>query len=368
MVLFAPNAQATLSGSSDWYGAMIVGTLVDSGGTRIHYDRSLPGLWSTKSIAIPQASPEAVFVNQTTTVTITAQVGADPGLLPSSVQVLQLNAQSQSVAILGNLYDDGTHGDVLPGDGTFTGQFSFSPTSAGTIYLQVVASYSGTPISVLSQPIDFEYFVQPSDADIQAFQQVPISGENYYRSALAQGMTPAQARSATVSYVLQQPGVQAAGTSSDGTSIWIQFTSGLDGVILTNPAGTEGGGLGAPAKGGVIPHLSLGRLCSGFFQMGGAIKYPDNGTAIVAAPFADRFVPDVSDMIANDLSKVCGAGNIQPILNSAVNVNLMKTLNQYATIHINTHGGVDRKGADTAYASACAVGCSLCPALGSKRQ
>lgn len=40
-VLYAPNASAKLSGGSDWYGSIVVGTLDDSGGAAIHYDRHL---------------------------------------------------------------------------------------------------------------------------------------------------------------------------------------------------------------------------------------------------------------------------------------------------------------------------------------
>src|SRR5262249_44059791 len=40
-ILYAPNAPVSLHGGSDWYGAMVVGTLDDSGGVAIHYDRSL---------------------------------------------------------------------------------------------------------------------------------------------------------------------------------------------------------------------------------------------------------------------------------------------------------------------------------------
>jgi hypothetical protein len=40
-VLYAPNARVTLTGSSNWFGAMVVGTLNASGAIRLHYDRSL---------------------------------------------------------------------------------------------------------------------------------------------------------------------------------------------------------------------------------------------------------------------------------------------------------------------------------------
>jgi len=40
-LVYAPNSALTLSGNGGWYGAMAVKTLTDSGGSAIHYDRSL---------------------------------------------------------------------------------------------------------------------------------------------------------------------------------------------------------------------------------------------------------------------------------------------------------------------------------------
>jgi HYDIN/CFA65/VesB family protein/centrosomal CEP192-like protein len=40
-LVYMPNSAVTLSGSGGWYGAMVVRTLNDSGGSAIHYDRSL---------------------------------------------------------------------------------------------------------------------------------------------------------------------------------------------------------------------------------------------------------------------------------------------------------------------------------------
>ena len=37
----APNAAITFSGGSNWYGSVIGKTVNDSGGTAVHFDRSL---------------------------------------------------------------------------------------------------------------------------------------------------------------------------------------------------------------------------------------------------------------------------------------------------------------------------------------
>ena len=40
-IIYAPNASAVLSGQGSWSGALVLSTLVYSGGGAIHYDRSL---------------------------------------------------------------------------------------------------------------------------------------------------------------------------------------------------------------------------------------------------------------------------------------------------------------------------------------
>jgi hypothetical protein len=55
-VLYAPNAPASLHGGSDWFGAIVVGTLDDSGGVAIHYDRSLAALPTISALVSPPAN------------------------------------------------------------------------------------------------------------------------------------------------------------------------------------------------------------------------------------------------------------------------------------------------------------------------
>jgi RHS repeat-associated protein len=101
------------------------------------------------SVGTPVASPTSIPVKTTTVVTVTVGV-ADPALIPASVNLLQVDATGHSPRVLGLMHDDGKAGDGTAGDGIFTLQVSFTPTTPGTMYLQVSAAFKGALQRVLS--------------------------------------------------------------------------------------------------------------------------------------------------------------------------------------------------------------------------
>jgi hypothetical protein len=99
-------------------------------------------LFAAKQISPPLAAPGVVFIGEPTTVTVTAQVAADAALLPTSVNLVRKTA-SGSALVLGRMYDDGTHGDAVAGDGTFTLQVLLNEPNPGTVSVAATAAYSG---------------------------------------------------------------------------------------------------------------------------------------------------------------------------------------------------------------------------------
>jgi len=41
MLVYAPNASASFTGNSDFYGAVVTNKVTDMGGVQLHYDRRL---------------------------------------------------------------------------------------------------------------------------------------------------------------------------------------------------------------------------------------------------------------------------------------------------------------------------------------
>jgi hypothetical protein len=99
-------------------------------------------LSAAPAIGTPAASPASIPANASTLVTVTTQI-ADPAVIASGVNLLQVNSAGGSPVILGVMHDDGKNGDAVAGDGIFTLQISFSPATPGMLYLEVSAAFKG---------------------------------------------------------------------------------------------------------------------------------------------------------------------------------------------------------------------------------
>jgi hypothetical protein len=96
-------------------------------------------------------SPSVAHVNRKTTITVTAQLKRLKGLLPGGVTLLQYNNTGQVIKSLGQLYDDGSHGDDKAGDGVFTAQLVIKESQPMMIYLRASIALRGKLRRVISE-------------------------------------------------------------------------------------------------------------------------------------------------------------------------------------------------------------------------
>src|SRR5580692_8378353 len=106
-----------------------------------------PSAAPTAAVATPTvgpavASPTVVAVNTPTQVTITVQI-TDPTLLPGGVNLLRVDSTGKTLSIIGLMYDDGTHGDTVAGDKTFTAVVTLNEPTTGTAYFAASAAFKG---------------------------------------------------------------------------------------------------------------------------------------------------------------------------------------------------------------------------------
>jgi Glucodextranase, domain B len=101
-VVYAPNSPASLSGNSGWYGAIVVRTLNDSGGTPIHYDRSLATLPIIQG-AITPIPNGAGWNNTNATVSFAC---SDPVFaITSCTSPVQVNTEGANQIVPGKVVD-----------------------------------------------------------------------------------------------------------------------------------------------------------------------------------------------------------------------------------------------------------------------
>jgi hypothetical protein len=88
------------------------------------------------------ASPPNFVFNTPTTVTFTIPIHT-PTLNPSSVELLQVDADGRLLARVGRMYDNGQGGDVTPGDRNFTAIITLNESEIGRLYFRVAAAFRG---------------------------------------------------------------------------------------------------------------------------------------------------------------------------------------------------------------------------------
>ena len=106
----------------------------------------------------PTCNPEMIFTGISTTALVTVQISYDPNLVSSSVNLLRVKPDGSSL-VVSRMYDDGTHGDAIRDDGSYSTVIDLNEPYPGTVKFRVSAGYKGQARRVLSDSFTLE--VQP---------------------------------------------------------------------------------------------------------------------------------------------------------------------------------------------------------------
>src|SRR5690349_1031527 len=88
----------------------------------------VPPAFAAPTINSAAVSPASIPVNVSTAVTFTAPL-MDPSFNTTGVNLQRLDANGNTFANVGTMYDDGTHGDAIAGDQIFSLQLSLAESS-----------------------------------------------------------------------------------------------------------------------------------------------------------------------------------------------------------------------------------------------
>lgn len=103
-------------------------------------------------IAITKLDPKTISAGEQRTLTIEATLAPSEMLLTNSVTLLRYNDQDALVSNLGQMFDDGTHGDRVAGDKIFTTQIVVQETTPQTIFFKASAAFKGQLKRLVSLP------------------------------------------------------------------------------------------------------------------------------------------------------------------------------------------------------------------------
>jgi hypothetical protein len=175
------------------------------------------------------------------------------------------------------------------------------------IFILVLENYGNTQVS--SRIAEINVVRKPSDNKLIDTQSVQDTADQLFRKNVGT-LGARAARDAVLRFLRQQSIVDAAGISSDGKTIWIEYQSGISGAILTGPAGTQGGifrrSYAPKLMGEFFPTDIVPKPC----PLPVSTDLTGSSKSIVLAPFFSSFSPyDASDDIAQYLQQAC-AGQV----------------------------------------------------------
>ena len=280
-----------------------------------------PICWGAPYVARLEATPDSFSVQQQTVVKFTVQVdNGDPSLIANSAQLVRYNQQKQVVGRPSQLFDDGTHGDAVSGDGLFSGELIINEPNPTLMYFKASFAYKGLLKRVMSDFVALyaEPELSQQDADIAA--SLPNQAYNQYQIGMSNGLTHLAAQNETIAWLLQQPEVAEAGvTDDDDVNIYIIFKSGILGAVILSPPGTKGGGIS-------ISNYS-----------GAPLNVVDkaNAIAIKTAEIGDDETISVPPLLLQNQVPI----KTQSYGPSQSDVNVFKTLSNYGAVIISAHGG-----------------------------
>jgi hypothetical protein len=145
------------------------------------------GAPTTLPSSIPAGAPSSVQVSSVIT---------DPRVIPTGVNVQQLDATGRVTGILGVLRDDGAAPDAAAGDSVFTGTIALNPATVGSIRIRASAALRGVLVRAVSAAVAIE--VVPSDTTpptITAAVDSPPNAAGWHRTSVTVAFTCSDADS-----------------------------------------------------------------------------------------------------------------------------------------------------------------------------
>jgi hypothetical protein len=188
----------------------------------------LPGsAFAARGILNLQAQPEVVFLNESTKVTFTATLIGNEGPLPETIHVMRLEHTGNESQLC--LLEP-----VKGSSETYRCSVSLKESNPGLLGLTAQAIYPDSPDPLRSRSLFMNIVGGLRAKDRKAMLKIHDQATKRYHE-MAKEKTIEQSKRETISWLLKQPGVIAAGRAPKD-ELFVQFETGVRMAIL--PPGT----------------------------------------------------------------------------------------------------------------------------------
>lgn len=311
---------------------------------------------SGTTIGVLTASPNAVLVNNATSVLVRLTVPAAVKLADSTAKIYRLGVSGAQDTLLGLVFDDGllVHFDDIKGDNVFNNSFSITAPSSGTLSLRATAT-TNTGVTLSSSTAALAVFSNLTTSEYVAITKTQDSAATKLNQFLAGNPANAAAAVAQLKTWLQSKAEVASLGSSGSSSISILYSSGLYGGLFITQTDANGsvitlGGV-APQERRSRPSIPLSRQTVGTsgqpasrLEKINAVEDLDptiigNRNVLIYEPFQAAITPwDLGATVKNDLNNSGFQFEITHLLNSAANIAALSNLTSYGYVVFETHG------------------------------
>lgn len=180
-------------------------------------------IFLSQGVTNMRISPSEAFISESSTFTITVEIGSDRNSLrKDSIVLYNADATGKLLTVVGKMYDDGQHGDKQANDGTYTTQMVVKESKPLKRYYRVRAAYSGIRNPYLSETKFLEFFPHLPDAVVnQAFSAIKLIQNHFDANVASMGLAKAQNKA--LAEALAHPHIGPGNANQSGNSLSIYY-------------------------------------------------------------------------------------------------------------------------------------------------
>ncbi len=318
-----------------------------------------PGAEVPSTIGQLVVSPTGILVSTPAEVTIRLTVPGGVTLVDSTVKVVRLNAQGEQTDVIAPMYNDGqlVHGDEILGDNIYSTIATLTESATGQVRMRVVGTIkTPTPnVSANSDEATLAIYNDITSGEIGAISSIYDSSEVKLNQYLAGN--PANLSSAMTQLAAWLQGKSAVSSiqQGTGTSILIEFASGLHGGIIVSQEDDNGqidtrGGVSLTQQRRNSKAIPLQKQTVGTSRqaVGGLMKVTraddldpniiGNRNALIFAPFEGAFKTNEGPSVQTILQGSGYEFSITYLSKQAATIGSLAHMTDYGFVLIATHG------------------------------